>query len=288
MKAAPFAYRAPESLDEALSLLASGDGARVLAGGQSLVPLLKARVVKPTLVVDVNRVPGLAGIETEEDGSLRIGALARQQTLLESEEARAAQPLLHAAGRFAGYLATRHRGTVGGSLAFAAPWAELTAAVVALDARLEIRSAHGERAVAARDFFTGPHQTVLEPDELLTSVRIPVAADRTGVGFHEVSARYRDFARVAAAATVTLDDVGTCTAAELVLLRVAPTPYRVDVTHLLGTTIGDGVRAAVAEALDALEPEDDIEVSGAYRKRVAVTLALRALHDAHEKASATL
>ena len=208
MKAAPFAYRAPESLDETLSLLAPGDGARVLAGGQSLVPLLKARVVKPTLVVDVNRVPGLAGIETEEDGSLRIGALARQQTLLESEEARAAQPLLHAAGRFAGYLATRHRGTVGGSLAFAAPWAELTAAVVALDARLEIRSAHGERAVAARDFFTGPHQTVLEPDELLTAVRIPVAADRTGVGFHEVSARYRDFARVAAAATVTLDDVG--------------------------------------------------------------------------------
>ena len=287
MKAAPFAYRAPESLDETLSLLASGDGVRVLAGGQSLVPLLKARVVKPTLVVDVNRVPGLAGIATEADGSLRIGALTRQQDLLESEEAGAAQPLLHAAGRFAGYLATRHRGTVGGSLAFAAPWAELTAAVVALDARLEIRSASGERVVAARDFFAGPHETVLEPDELLTSVRIPAVAGRTGAGFHEVSARYRDFARVAAGATVTLDAAGTCTAAELVLLRVAPTPYRVDVSHLVGTPIGDGERAAVAESLAALEPEDDIEVSGAYRKRVAVTLALRALHDAHEKASAT-
>ncbi len=287
MKAAPFAYRAPETLAEALSLLAVGDGVCVLAGGQSLVPMLKARVVKPTLVVDVNRVPGIDGIETETNGTLRIGALTRQQTLLDSEVARAEQPLLQAAGRFAGYRATRHRGTVGGSLAFAAPWAELTAAVVALDAQFEIRSADGERTVAARDFFTGPHTTVLEPHELLTSVRIPAAAARTGAGFHEVSARYRDFARVAAAATVTLGEGGTCTAAELVLLRVAPTPYRVDVSHLVGTSIGESERAAVAESLAGIEPEDDIEVSGAYRKRVAVTLALRALHDAHEKASAT-
>lgn len=287
MKAAPFAYRAPETLDEALSLLAAGDGACVLAGGQSLVPILKARVVKPTLVVDVNRVPGIDGIETEANGTLRIGALTRQQTLLDSEVALAEQPLLQAAGRFAGYLATRHRGTVGGSLAFAAPWAELTAAVVALDAQLEIRSADGARTVAARDFFTGPHTTVLKPHELLTSVRIPAAAARTGAGFHEVSARYRDFARVGAAATVTLDEAGTCIAAELVLLRVAPTPYRVDVSHLVGTSIGESERSAVAEVLAGIEPEDDIEVSAAYRKRVAVTLALRALKDAHEKASAT-
>jgi aerobic carbon-monoxide dehydrogenase medium subunit len=287
VKAAPFAYRAPETLEETLELLASGDGACVLAGGQSLVPMLKARVVKPTLVVDVNRVPGLAGIETEAGGALRIGALTRQQTLLDSDIARAAQPLLGTAGQFAGYLATRHRGTVGGSLAFAAPWAELTAAVVALDADIEIRSARGERIVSARDFFTGPHQTVLQPNELLTSVRVPAAAPRTGVGFHEVSARYRDFARVAAGATVTLDEVGTCTAAELVLLRVAPTPFRADVSHLVGTTIGESERAAVAESLAEIEPEDDVEVSGAYRKRVAVTLALRALNDAREKASAT-
>ena len=103
MKAAPFAYRAPETLEETLALLANGDGARVLAGGQSLVPMLKARVVKPTLVVDVNRVPGLDGIEIDADGSLRIGALTRQQTLLDSQVARNAQPLLHAAGRFAGF-----------------------------------------------------------------------------------------------------------------------------------------------------------------------------------------
>ena len=286
MKSAPFDYRAPESVDEVLSLLSSGNGVRVLAGGQSLVPLMKARAVKPTLVVDVNRVPGLAGIEEQADGSLVVGALTRQQALLDSSVAGTAQPLLHAAGRFAGYLATRHRGTVGGSLAYAAPWAELTAAVVALDAEIEIRSARGDRAVAARTFFRGEHETALEPDELLTAVRVPAAPARTGAGFHEVSARYRDFAQVAAAATVTLDEVGTCTAAELVLLRVAPAPHRVDVAHLVGTTIGDDGYAAVAESLSRLEPADDIEVSGTYRRRVAATLALRALRDANEQARA--
>jgi carbon-monoxide dehydrogenase medium subunit len=286
VKSAPFAYRAPETVEETLALLASGDGARVLAGGQSLVPMLKARVVKPTLVVDVNRVAGLAGIEETGDGLL-IGALTRQQTLLDSEAAGKAQPLLHLAGCFAGFLATRHRGTVGGSLAYAAPWAELTAAVVALDAGLEIRSARGNRTVAARSFFRGPHDTVLEPDELVTAVTIPAAAPRTGAGFHEVSARYRDFAQVAAAATVTLDEAGTCTAAELVLLRVAPTPHRVDVSHLVGTTVGEAECAAVADSLSGLEPADDIEVGGTYRRRVAVTLALRALRDANERAGAT-
>ncbi len=288
MKAAPFAYRAPETLDEALSLLAAGDGARVLAGGQSLVPLLKARVVKPTLVVDVNRVPGLAAIEVDGDGALRIGALTRQQKLLDSDAAAAAQPLLREAGRYAGFLATRHRGTVGGSLAYAAPWAELTAAAVALDARLEIRSAGGERTVPARSFFQGPHETVLEPDELLTVVHVPAAAPRTGVGFHEVSARYRDFANVAAAATITLDEAGACTAAELVLLRVAATPHRVDVSHLVGAPFdGAAARAALVDALAGLDPAGDIEASGTYRRRVAVTLALRALQDANAKAGAT-
>lgn len=283
MKSAPFAYHAPESLDEVLALLAAGDGARVLAGGQSLVPMMKARALKPTSVVDVNRVPDLALVE-EDGGALRIGALTRQQALLDNEVVGRTQPLLHTAGRFAGYLATRHRGTVGGSLAFAAPWAELTAAVVALDAQIAIRSSRGERTVPARSFFTGPNETVLEPDELLTAVHVPAAAPRTGAGFHEVSARYRDFAQVAAAATVTVDESGACTAAELVLLRVAPVPHRVDVSHLVGTTGGAAALDAVADLLAELEPLGDIEVSGAYRSRVAVTLAKRALGEAFNHA----
>lgn len=156
MKPARFAYEAPETLDEALALLAQGDDARILAGGQSLVPLLNARELKPSLLIDVNRVPGLDVI-AERDGVLRIGALTRQQTLLDNGLAHRAQPLLREAGRYAGYLATRHRGTIGGSLAYAAPWAELTAAVVALNAQLEIRSARGERTVSARSFFRAPH-----------------------------------------------------------------------------------------------------------------------------------
>lgn len=283
MKPAPFVYHAPETLDEALALLASGDGARVLAGGQSLVPMMKARALTPSAVIDVNRVPGLAFVE-EQDGALRIGALTRQQALLDDEVAGRAQPLLHAAGRFAGYLATRHRGTVGGSLAYGAPWAELSAAAVTLDAQLEIRSTRGERTVAARSFFRGPHETSLEPDELLTAVRVPAAAPRTGAGFHEVSARYRDFAQVAAAATVTVDEAGSCTGAELVLLRVAPVPHRVDVSHLVGTSVDAAALDVVAGLLSGLDPPDDIEVSGTYRRRVAVTLARRALSDAFDHA----
>jgi len=170
MKAAPFAYRAPETLEETLALLANGDGARVLAGGQSLVPMLKARVVKPTLVVDVNRVPGLDGIETEEDGSLRIGALTRQQTLLDSEVAREAQPLLHAAGRFAGFRATRHRGTIGGSLAHCDPASDFPAVILALGAELTIKGPAGERTVPAAEFFQGVFDSACGADEMLTEI----------------------------------------------------------------------------------------------------------------------
>jgi CO/xanthine dehydrogenase FAD-binding subunit len=285
MKPAPFDYHAPETVEDALALLARGDDTRVLAGGQSLVPLLKLRTLKPAVLVDVNRIPGLGSIEEDSDG-LRIGALTRQQALLDSPVARDAQPLLHAAGLHAGYLATRHRGTVGGSLAYAAPWAELTAAVVALDARIEISSARGARTVPARSFFHGPHETALEPDELLTAVHVPRAAPRTGVGFHEVSARRHDYAQVAAAATITVDEHGACAGAELVLLHVAPTPCRIDVSFLLGNRVDDASLEHLGHALADLDPPDDIEASGRHRHRVAVTLARRALRDAGDRADA--
>jgi aerobic carbon-monoxide dehydrogenase medium subunit len=283
MKAAPFEYHLPETVDDALELLSVGPDIRVLAGGQSLVPLLKLRTVKPTALVDINGLPGLDGI-TEESGGLRIGALTRQQALVDSPLARAAHPLLCDAARHAGYLATRHRGTVGGSLAFAAPWAELTAATVVLDARIEARSSRGTRTLSAREFFRGPNETALEPEELLTAVHVPAAAPRTGSGFHEVSPRYRDFAVVAAAATVTLDEDGHCTAAELVLLRVGPTPYRADVSHLVGTTVDDDALESLADSLADVDPPSDVEASGDHRRRVALTLARRAVRDAAAKA----
>ena len=286
MKPAPFDYHAPTTVDEALELLARGDGARVLAGGQSLVPLMKMRAVRPSVIVDINGVAGLDSVE-DRDGTLHVGALVRQQTLLESAAAAATQPLLREAGRHAGFLATRHRGTVGGSLAYAAPWAELTAAVVALDATIEARSTRGERSIPARSFFLGPHETALEPDELITAVSAPAQAPRTGAGFHEVSARYGDYARLAASAVVTLDDDGACTAAELVLLLVAPAPHRTEIAELLrGRPLDEAALDEVAASLQSLDPADDIEVSGEYRRRVAPVLARRALRDAAERAQA--
>jgi carbon-monoxide dehydrogenase medium subunit len=285
MKPAPFAYHAPSTIDEALELLGRGDEGRVLAGGQSLVPLMKLRAVRPKSIIDINKIAGLGAIEVQA-GQLHLGALVRQQHLIDHEGVSQAHPLIREAGRHAGYLATRHRGTVGGSLAYAAPWAELSAAVVALDASVEVRSARGTRQVPARSFFRGPHETALEADELVTGVTVPAAPPRTGSGFHEVSVRYRDYAQVAAAATVTFDGSGACTAAELVLLRVAPTPLRADIGAIVrGTALADDVLDEVGVALAGLTPPDDIEASGTHRHRVAVTLARRALRDARDRAT---
>jgi CO/xanthine dehydrogenase FAD-binding subunit len=283
VKPAPFAYHAPETVEETLELLADGE-ARVLAGGQSLVPLMKLRLAKPAVLVDVNGVAGLAAV-SHDDGTLRIGAATRQQSLVDDDTAARSHPLLRAAAGRAGYLATRHRGTVGGSLAYAAPWAELTAAVVALDARIHVRSTRGERVVAAREFFQGPHETALAPDELLTEVVVPAAAPRSGAGFHEVTTGHGGYLHAAAAATVTVDDAGRCATAELVVLGVGPTPTRLDVVpQLEGTALEEDALAELDSLFAELEPADGVGVSGTYRRRVARSLARRALADAHAAA----
>jgi len=285
VKPAPFAYHAPETVDETLELLADGE-ARVLAGGQSLVPLMKFRLAKPSVLVDVNGVAGLAGV-SYDDGTLRIGATTRQQSLVDDATAARSHPLLRAAAGRAGYLATRHRGTVGGSLAYAAPWAELTAAVVALDARIHVRSTRGERVVAAREFFLGPHETALAQDELLTELVLPAAALRSGAGFQEVTTGHGGYLHAAAAATVTVDDAGRCEAAELVVLGVGPTPTRLDVApKLQGSALEEDTLAELDSLFVDLEPPDGVGVSGTYRLRVARALARRALADAHAAATA--
>lgn len=263
MKPPPFEYHAPSTVDEAVGLL--GDGALVLAGGQSLLQLLKFRALKPTALVDVNEIAGLDVIE-ERDGELHVGALVRQQTLLEDATVAAGWPLLREAAKFVGYKATRHRGTLGGSLAFAAPWAELTAAAVALDAQIDVRSTAGERTLEARSFFLAPRQTALGAGELITGVRFPKSPP--GAAFHEVSARYRDYAQVAAAAVVTPGEK-----AEVVLLCVADTPHVVEADP--GTL----------EFSLEVTPPDNVEASSAYRKRVAPVLARRALEEAAARAA---
>ena len=286
MKSAPFSYHAPTSIDEAVGLLEPGGDVRVLAGGQSLMALMKMRRVKPRALVDINRVAGLDAIE-ERDGELVVGALVRQQTLLDDPLVARSWPLIREALQFVGYRATRHRGTVGGSLAFAAAWAELTAVTVALDATIDARSQRGGRSIAAREFFRGPNETALAEDELITAVRFPAAQERSGSAFHEVSARYRDYAQVGAAAVVVLEAGGACKSATLALLRVAATPHLADIDALVrGKVLDEASLAPVTALIDGLDPPDDIEVSGTYRRRVAGVLARRALLDAAARAAA--
>ena len=277
MKAAPFEYHAPETVDEAVELLAQGNGTQVLAGGQSLVQLMKFRTAKPSALVDVNGVAGLDVLE-ERDGELHVGATVRQQRLLD-DPAIDGWPLLREAAQHIGYLETRRRGTVCGSLAFAAPWAELTAAAVALDAAIDVRSARGERTIAARDFFLGPHKTALEPGELITKARFPKPAARTGAGLHE-------------SATVTVTTRSSSRPRWSPLTTPAPRPprssscsasptrrYRIDATAAVDDD--DALRELLAD----LDPPADLEVSAAHRRRVAPVLARRALRDAMERAS---
>jgi carbon-monoxide dehydrogenase medium subunit len=272
MKPPPFAYHDPATVEETLGLL-DGDDVHVLAGGQSLVQLLKFRRIRPAALVDINGVAGLDAVE-EHDGVLRIGALVRQQRLLEDERVARHQPLLREAARHVGYAETRRRGTVGGSIAFGAPWAELSAAAVALDATIEVRSTGGDREIQAREFFLGPNETALARGELVVAVRFPARPGRSGAACHEVSARYRDYARVAAAAVVDLDADGGCRSATVAMLRVADRPVLLDCTGAMR----DG--GSVDGLLAGMTPPDDIEASSAYRRRVAPVLAQRALRDA--------
>jgi carbon-monoxide dehydrogenase medium subunit len=284
VKSAPFAYHAPGTLEEALGLLEPGGDIRVLAGGQSLLAQMNMRRVKPSALVDINRVAGLDRIEVR-DGELYVGSLVRQQTLLEDPAVARSWPLIASALRYVGYKTTRHRGTVGGSLAYAAPWAELTAVSVALDAAIDVQSTRGARTIAARSFFRGPNATALEAGELITAVRFPAPAPRTGSAFHEVSVRYRDYAQVAAAAVVTLDVHRACRSVSLVLLRVANTPYLAEIDDIVrGSLLDEATLDTVAGSLASLDPPDDIEATSSYRRRVAGVLACRALRDAAERA----
>jgi carbon-monoxide dehydrogenase medium subunit len=267
VKPAPVDYVAAASLDEALETLARGE-AKVLAGGQSLVPLLNLRLARPSLLVDVNRVPGLAGIEV--DGSVRIGALARQADVLASAPVAAAAPLLAAALRHVGHPATRSRGTIGGSIAHADPAAELPAVLLALDGEVVARSNAGERTIPAGDLFTGPFTTALAPDELLTAVVLP-RGDARPFGFAELARRHGDFAL--AGAIVLLRP------ARIVLFGVGGVPERAADAE---RALDEGAAGAdVAElATRDLDPVDDVHADGAYRRRVAAVLVRRAIEQA--------
>jgi CO/xanthine dehydrogenase FAD-binding subunit len=287
MKPAAFDYLAPASLEEALALLAElGEGAKPLAGGQSLVPLMNFRLVRPQHVVDLNGLRELSGIR-EDDGHLVIGAMTRQRAVETSALVSERCPLLAEAMPQIGHVQIRNRGTVGGSLAHADPAAELPAVVAALGGELVVQSTRGRRAVKAEQFFVGYLTTAARPGELLVEVRLPASPPRTGSAFLEISRRHGDFALVGVAATVTLDSAGVCTGSAIALTGVGPTPVvaRDAARALIGVKpTGDVFETAGRRVSNSVQPDSDLHASSDYRKHVAGVLTRRALARAAERA----
>ncbi len=287
MKPPRFAYHDPLTRSEALALLENyADEAKVLAGGQSLVPLLNMRLAQPAHLVDINRVSDLAYIR-EVDGGLAIGALTRDRAAEHSDLVRERCPLLAEALPFVGHPPIRSRGTIGGSLAHADPAAELPAILLALDGRVRIEASAGSREIPASEFFVSNLQTALTSTELLTEAWFPAAPPRSGAAFLEVSRRHGDFALVGAAAQLTLHEDGAIADARLALLGVGETPLRAREAEalLIGKRPGESVFSAAAErARIDLNPPGDMHASPAYRRYVAGTLVSRALHIAAERA----
>ena len=302
MVASAFDYVAAGSYDEALRLLASsGDDAKILAGGQSLMPMLNLRLAHPELLIDINpadtRPPSVAG------GVLRLPALTRHRVLLEDDLVRQHCPLLAAAVRHVGNVRVRNRGTIGGSLAHADPTSELGCCVLAAGATVLARGPDGERAIPAQELFAGYWTTALDDAEIITDVLIPVARPRQGWDFPEMVRRTSDFAIVAVAALVELDESGTAvTAARVGLAGVAGRVTLADPElvglelaglELAGRASGEdlnadldaAVAAAAAQIAGRLEPSDDVHASAAYRRRLAEVLTGRALRQACARAA---
>jgi aerobic carbon-monoxide dehydrogenase medium subunit len=286
MKLPPVEYEAPETVTEAVDLLAEQqDEASVLAGGQSLIPLLALRLARPAVLIDINGIDELSGVSAA-DGWTAIGAMTREYMAEESELVAGTVPLLAAALPFIGHEAIRSRGTIGGSLAHSDPAGELPAVARALDAELVVRSKSGERMVPAAEWFEGYFMTARRPDELLVQVRFPTAEPGTGVSFGEVARRHGDFAIVGLAASLTLAD-GAITNARLALSGVSDVPVRATAAEdlLMGERPSTGLfDEAAHRATDDVNPPADLNGSSDYRKTVAAALVRRGLQAAADNA----
>jgi CO/xanthine dehydrogenase FAD-binding subunit len=281
MKPAPFDYVRPDSLAEACEVLAGDEDARIIAGGQTLIPMLAMRLARPARLVDILRLKELRGIRSDDD-AIVIGAVTRQVEVERSAIVQRALPLLTKALPWVGHPPTRNRGTVGGSIANADPSAEIPLVAVTLGAEIEIANSSGRMGMPADEFFIGPMLTSVMPGDCVVAIRFPVwPHSRVGTGFHEVSARQSDFAFVAAAAQVAIDDAGRCIDATLGIGGVGDRALRIDVTALVGEEVGkvsisDVVRGGTAD----LEASSDLHATADYRRRVAAVLGARALEDA--------
>jgi len=288
MKPSRFRYFLARSVDEAAQLLAEqGEEARVLAGGQSLMPLMNLRLARPSVLIDLNEISSLAYVRPW-DGGLALGAMTRDADLERDALSAERLPLLIEATRHVGHPAIRNRSTVGGSVAHADPAAELPAVMLALDAEMEVRGASGSRTIAAREFFRGPFQTSMQHGEILTEVRVPGLPSRSGSAFMEFARREGDYALVGVAAVVALDEDGSIASARLGLCSVGQTPVRASAAEALlkgKRPEREAWRVAAEAVIDALnEPPSDIHGSADYRRHLAGVMTQRALALAAERA----
>ena len=285
MKAAPFEYLVADSIDGVTMALAdAGEDAMIIAGGQTLVPMMAMRLARPTLLIDVNGIQDLQGID-DAAGGVRIKACTRQSDALASTVIGERVALLAKALPYVGHAQTRNRGTVGGSIALGDPAAEIPLVATALDARITLRKKGNTREVPIGGFYQGPMMTSREPDECLSEILIPQWQEegRLGTGFQEVSQRHGDFAAVAAAAQVLIGGDGVCRRASVALGGVSATPLRVTAAEdvLTGNIIDDAVVMAAANAVEgAVDPQNDLQASADYRRRVAKVLVERVIREA--------
>ena len=287
MKPAPFDYARPQSVSDALSLLsAQGSDAKILAGGQSLVPMMNFRMARPSFLVDINRLAEL-DYHRIEAGELVIGALARHATLRSSTIVRTACPVMAEAYRHVAHGPIRNRGTLCGNLCHADPASEMPAVVLATDAVMVLKSTTGERRMPAEEFFLGIYETAAKPDELLVEVRIPVASDKQGWGFREISVRKGDFALTGVAATLTVAREKIASAA-LAVCGVGDRAQRlrsVEASLIGGSPNSDAFARAGEQAGAALDPQTELHADAAYRRDLVRTLVERALVAAAERST---
>jgi len=292
MKPAPFEYYVPVSLEQALELKSQkGDDARLLAGGQSLVPAMNFRIVQPSVLIDLNRLTELSFIH--EDGqTIRIGAMARERHLEFDSSIAKRIPLLTEATPFIAHPQIRNRGTIGGSIVNADPAAELPVLMLALGARLKAKNISGERWIDAQDFFAGMFTTTLDPDEILVEIEIPVMSPRTGWSFMEVAPRAGDYALMGVAALVTLDEAGKCVQAKLVYLNAGDGPIdaKQAAKILQGEKLNDSLieSAAVLASEQEITPFGNMHASSEFQRHLANVLTKNALKQAMQRAEANL
>lgn len=285
MKPPPFDYFAADCVEAAVQALtdAGGDG-KLIAGGQSLMPMLNFRLLRPSILIDINRIPGLAYVRDEGD-EIRIGSLTRHRTLETSDIIAKQFPVLHEAMSYVAHLAIRNRGTIGGSLSHADPAAELPMMSLLLDARLEVQSLSGRRTIEARDFFLGALTTALEDGDMLVEVRLPKLQEGAGWAFEEVARRSGDFA-LASVAAIMNSDGDTVSGLRIGMMGIGEAPMRASEAEkiLAGQRYSEAAVAAAVDAIRAaVEPNTDLHASADYRRHLVGILAQQALAKAWDR-----